>query len=156
MSVTEARVFTLDEIPFVGPAAVCMGVFDGVHRGHQALLNATRQAAEAAGASSVALTFEPHPAEIIKPDTRVARLAPPATVLRRIQALGISRALPIRFDDELRQLSAEDFLTALAHGIELRALVMTPDSAFGRERGGTVERVRETAPAMVSRSRSRS
>ena len=143
MSVTEARAIILGELPFVGPAAVCMGVFDGVHRGHQALLTATRRAAEAAGASSVALVFEPHPAEIIKPGTRVARLAPPAAVLKRIHALGVSRALPIRFDDELRQLSAEDFLTALEPAIELRALVMTPDSAFGRGRGGTVERVRE-------------
>jgi riboflavin kinase/FMN adenylyltransferase len=143
MSVAEARALTLSEIPTVGPAAVCMGVFDGVHRGHEALLTATRQAAEAADASSVALVFEPHPDEVIKPGTRVARLAPPATVLRRIHALGVARALPIRFDDELRQLSAEDFLTALAPGIGLRALVMTPDSAFGRGRGGTVERVRE-------------
>jgi riboflavin kinase/FMN adenylyltransferase len=143
MSVAEARSLTLAEIPQIGPAAVCMGVFDGVHRGHQALLAATQRAAEATGAASAALVFEPHPDEVIKPGTRVARLAPPPVVLRRILALGITQALPIRFDAELRQLTAEEFLAALAPGIELRALVMTPDSAFGRGRGGTVERVRE-------------
>ena len=143
MSLAEARALSLSELPYVGPAALCMGVFDGVHRGHEALLAATRRAAEAAGASSVALVFDPHPDEIIRPGTRLARLAPPAVVLRRILELGVTFALPIRFDDQLRQLAAEDFLAALTPAIALRALVMTPDSAFGRGRGGTLERLRE-------------
>jgi riboflavin kinase/FMN adenylyltransferase len=65
-------------------------------------------------------------------------------VLDRIRGdLGVGHAVPLRFDDELRSRSAEDFIAALAHSIELRGLVMSPESAFGRDRGGTVARMRE-------------
>ena len=142
MSVTTARAMALDQLPEVGPAGVTMGVFDGVHLGHQALLLATRDAARDAGAASVALVFDPHPDEVVKPGTRVTRLTPLSVTVRRIAEIGLDHALPIRFDDELRQLAAEDFLAALAPKISLRRLVMTPESAFGRGRGGTVERMR--------------
>lgn len=130
------------ELPAIGEAAVTMGVFDGVHMGHQALLLATQGAAREAGAASVALVFDPHPDEVVKPGTRVPRLAPLAVTLRRILEVGLDHAIPIRFNDELRQLSAEDFLSSLAPAISLRRLVMTPESAFGRGRGGTLERMR--------------
>jgi riboflavin kinase/FMN adenylyltransferase len=65
-------------------------------------------------------------------------------VLDRIERdEGLDRAIPIRFDDGLRSLAAEEFLAALAPAIELRGLVMSPESAFGRGRGGTLERMRE-------------
>jgi riboflavin kinase/FMN adenylyltransferase len=144
VSIVPDRALGLEEIPDIGPAALCMGVFDGVHRGHQALLQATRRAATAqSGRSSVALVFDPHPDEVVKPGTRVARLTPLAVTLRLLTDLGITDPLPIRFDADLRQLTAEDFLAALAPPITLETLVMTPDSAFGRGRGGTVERMRE-------------
>lgn len=134
---------TLDQLPAVGPAAVCMGVYDGVHRGHRAMLAATREAAGRHGAAAVALVFEPHPDEVLQPGSRVARLAPPAVILRRLEQHGMTHALPIRFDDELRQRSAEEFLAALEPALTLRTLVMSPESAFGRGRGGTVPRMRE-------------
>jgi riboflavin kinase/FMN adenylyltransferase len=115
-----------------------------VHRGHAALLGAACDAAAAAGAAALALVFDPPPDEVLRPGTRVPRLAPLATVLDRIERdEGLDRAVPIRFDDALRQLEAEDFLAALAPAIELRGLVMSPESAFGRGRGGTLDRMRE-------------
>jgi riboflavin kinase/FMN adenylyltransferase len=143
VSVVTARALSLDKVPSIGPAAVSMGVFDGVHRGHQALLTATRDAAIAIGGSPVVLVFEPHPDEVVQPGTRVPRLTPLDATLRRIASLGLAHAVPIRFDDDLRQLAAEDFLAALAPHVEMRALVMTPDSAFGRGRGGTPDHMRE-------------
>jgi riboflavin kinase/FMN adenylyltransferase len=133
----------MEELAPIGSAAVCMGVFDGVHRGHRAMLAATREAAAGGGAASVALVFDPHPDEVLKPGTRVPRLTPLNVTLRRIAEEGISHAVPVRFDDALRELSAEDFLAGLAPAIELRWLVMSPESAFGRGRGGTVERMRQ-------------
>jgi riboflavin kinase/FMN adenylyltransferase len=134
----------LETLPAVGPAAVTLGVFDGVHRGHLALLTATARAAEELGVAGVALVFDPHPDEVLRPGTVVPRLAPPATVLEWIaRDAGIARPVALRFDEELRQRTADEFLAALAPAIQVRALVMTPDAAFGRGRGGTVERMRE-------------
>jgi riboflavin kinase/FMN adenylyltransferase len=134
-------VTSLADLPPIGPAALTMGVFDGVHRGHRVLLAATR---EAAGQdSSVALVFDPHPDELLRPGIRVPRLAPLAVNLRRITGLGVDHALPLRFDEALRALSPEEFLEALAPSIELRALAMTPESAFGKGRAGTLERMRQ-------------
>lgn len=132
------------ELPDIGPAAVSLGVFDGVHRGHRHLLDGLRRAAEEAGAQSVAILFEPHPDEVIR-GTTVPRLAPTAVNAARIVEAGVDHALPLRFDEALRGLAPEEFLDALASAIELRAFVMTPGSAFGRGRAGTVERMRELA-----------
>jgi riboflavin kinase/FMN adenylyltransferase len=132
-----------EDLAPIGPAAVCMGVFDGVHRGHRSMLTATREAAAGGGAASVALVFDPHPDEVLKPGTRVLRLTPPGVTLRRIGEEGISHPMLMRFDDALRELSAEEFLAELEPAIRLRWLVMSPESAFGRGRGGTVERMRQ-------------
>jgi riboflavin kinase / FMN adenylyltransferase len=128
-------------LPAIGPAALCMGVFDGVHRGHRALLGGAVAAAAELGAASVALVFDPHPDEVIHPGAPVPRLAPPEVVVERIRAFGVDHALLIRFDAALRERTAEEFLGDLAPAIALRALVMTPESAFGHGRGGTVERM---------------
>jgi riboflavin kinase/FMN adenylyltransferase len=133
----------MEDLPPIGPAAVCMGVFDGVHRGHRAMLSATREAAAGGGAAAVALVFDPHPDEVLKPGTHVPRLTPLDITLRRIEKEGISNPVTLRFDHALRELSAEDFLAGLAPAIELRWLVMSPESAFGRSRGGTVEHMRQ-------------
>lgn len=132
----------IGQLPQVGPAAVTMGVFDGVHRGHRLLLDTTRAAASDRGVASVALVFEPHPDEVVHPGRQVARLAPLDENLRLIAAAGVDHAIAIRFDDALRALAPEAFLVALERGIQLRSLVMTAASAFGRGRSGTPERMR--------------
>lgn len=136
-----SRALAMNELPAIGPAVVTMGVFDGVHHGHRAILDATRADAAERGVNSVALVFDPPPDEVLRPGTVVPRLAPLAVNLTRIEAAGVDRALPIRFDRQLRELTAEEFLDAMAPAVKLRGLVMTPRSAFGRDRSGTVERM---------------
>ena len=133
------RAMAIHELPGVGEAAVCMGVFDGVHRGHLALVEATVQAARQRGLKAVALVFDPHPDEVVRPGTRVARLAPLHENLRRLTEASIDVAVPLRFDNDLRALTPEEFLLAMAPQIRVRALVMSPESAFGRDRAGTPE-----------------
>jgi riboflavin kinase/FMN adenylyltransferase len=135
------------ELPPIGPAVVCMGVFDGVHRGHRGILGMTRGRADQTGAASVALVFDPHPDEIIRPGTRVPRLCPPDVVRSRVADAGIRHVVPITFDEAVKNLPAEDFLAALAPAMDLQFLVMSPESAFGRGRGGTPERMREHGSA---------
>ena len=129
-------------IPPIGRAVVTLGVFDGVHLGHRHLLHLTAEAARQRRASAVALVFSPHPDEVIRPGTTVPRLLPPETTLERLAGLAI-QAVVIPFDDALRSLTPAEFLDALAPGIELCGITMSPTSAFGRGRAGTPDRVAE-------------
>lgn len=135
-------VHAIGGLPAIGPAALCMGVFDGVHRGHLALARATVTAAERHAATSVALVFEPHPDSVVRPGTVVERLASLDQNLRALADAGIDRPLAVRFDRQLQGLAPDAFLRALQPAIELRALVMTPESAFGRDRAGTPKAMR--------------
>jgi riboflavin kinase / FMN adenylyltransferase len=130
-------------IPDIGPAVITLGVFDGVHRGHRHVIEATVRAAREREAAAVAIVFEPHPTEVIRPGTRVARLLPPDLTRARLAEAGADHVVVVPFDDELRTLPPEDFLDALSPGIQLRGITMTPDSAFGHKRAGTLERVGE-------------
>jgi riboflavin kinase / FMN adenylyltransferase len=139
----DVRPLEIAELPSIGPAVVTLGVFDGVHLGHRAILAATQSLAAERGARSLALVFDPPPGEVLRPGTTVPRLAPPRVSLARIAAAGVDRALPIRFDDALRALPADEFLDALSPAVEVRGLVMSSRSAFGRDRGGTPARMQE-------------
>jgi riboflavin kinase / FMN adenylyltransferase len=143
----EPAVLALDAVSrlSIGPAAVALGVFDGVHRGHQTILAATREAAAARGARPVALVFDPPPIEVIRPDRTLDRLAPLEENLERILQAGV-QPVAITFDPALRELPAETFLDRLAPGIQPVAVVMTPDSAFGKDRAGTPQRLADLGP----------
>ena len=130
-----------DALPHIGPAVVTLGVFDGVHVGHRHLAAATARAADEHRCTSVAIVFSPHPDEVIRPGTVVPRLLPRSLTLERLRASGLDHAVEVRFDDHVRGLAPETFLAGLGPAIELRAVVMSRDSAFGKGRAGTLERV---------------
>lgn len=125
-------------------AAVALGNFDGVHRGHQALIERTSEEARALNAPVVALTFEPHPRRFFVPDTGPFRLTLPPAKLRLLGQYGVQAVLAQRFDEAFAALSPEAFIEdVLLKGLGARHVVCGYDFTFGARRGGNVERLRE-------------
>jgi len=124
--------------------AVALGNFDGVHRGHQALIDRTAEQAKVLNAPVVALTFEPHPRRFFVPDTGPFRLTLPAAKLRLLEQYGVQAVLAQRFDEAFAALSPDAFIDdVLLKGLGARHVVCGYDFTFGNRRGGNVERLRE-------------
>jgi riboflavin kinase/FMN adenylyltransferase len=135
----------LDELPRGLRFVLVVGMFDGVHRGHQLVLRTAVEAAAAESANALALTFDPHPAAVL------GRGAPPLLCdgqekLERMAELGVDITVVCPFDRRFADQPPHDFLARLAHGRQLRAVVMTPETAFGRGRSGTLAAVEQLAP----------
>jgi len=125
---------------------IALGNFDGVHRGHQALLAASVEQARALDAPLVALTFEPHPRRFFVPDTGPFRLTLPPAKVRLLEQCGVQAVLAQRFDPAFAAITAQAFVdSVLLQGLGARHVVCGYDFTFGARRGGNVERLRELA-----------
>jgi riboflavin kinase/FMN adenylyltransferase len=121
-------------------AALAIGNFDGVHRGHQEVLNAAIRIARQEGRRSGAVVFEPHPREFFAPDTPFFRLTPLPLKLELLKALGLDQTFVIAFDQALASLSAEAFAAeVVAKGLGASHVVVGHDFSFGKGRTGTTE-----------------
>lgn len=125
------------------PAAVTIGVFDGVHRGHQHLVGHLLDRARAEGLASVAVTFNPHPRAVLRPGTAITYLTSLEERVELLHGLGLDSVAVLSFTSELSQLSAEDFLALLHEELKMALLVVGPDFALGRGRAGTPEVARD-------------
>src|SRR5437870_13775578 len=96
-------------------AVVAIGNFDGVHRGHRAVIAAALARAKALSRPAAALTFEPHPRRFFRPDGPLFRLTDERAKLRLLAATGLSGAIVLRFDAALASLSAHDFIARVLH-----------------------------------------
>lgn len=96
-----------------GPAALAIGVFDGVHLGHQEVISAAREFSQQHGGSAVVLTFDPHPLAVLRPGKAPRLLCSTAHKLRILASLGIERALVCPFDDAFAQTPARGFIESL-------------------------------------------
>lgn len=133
---------TADALTSVPPAlrggVVVLGNFDGVHRGHQAVITAAAEVARAANAPLVVLTFEPHPRTFFRPAEPVFRLTPAPVKARLVRALGAAGMVVLPFDAALAALDAEAFVDrVLIAGLGARHVVAGFDFHFGKGRGGT-------------------
>ncbi len=123
---------------------VALGNFDGVHRGHQALLAHAAERAKALGAPLVALTFEPHPRRFFVADTGPFRLTLPPAKTRLLGENGVRAVLAQRFDEAFAALAPDSFVDeVLRQGLGARHVVCGYDFTFGARRIGNVERLRE-------------
>lgn len=119
-------------------AVVALGNFDGVHRGHRAVIGAAQQQAGALGRPSAVLTFEPHPRQLFQPDEPTFRLTPFRTKARHIEALGVDLLFVLDFDRRLAAMSADAFITrVLVDGLQAAHVVVGYDFLFGRGRAGS-------------------
>ena len=118
------------------PVALTIGNFDGVHLGHQALLNELRAAGQARGLQTAVVIFEPHPREFFTPQQAPARLTSLREKLELFAALGIDRVHICRFNERFTQMSAANFINALHEKLSARFVLIGDDFRFGSGRGG--------------------
>ncbi|MCZ7594533.1 MAG: bifunctional riboflavin kinase/FAD synthetase [Hyphomicrobium sp.] len=127
-------------------AALAIGNFDGVHRGHQALLRAAVAIGRELGAPAGALIFEPHPREFFHPEEPHFHLTPLPQKLDLFEHAGLNLAVVLPFDVKLASLSADDFVSRIIVGaLAARHVIIGHDFFFGRNRGGTPETMQAAA-----------
>lgn len=127
-----------------GPSVVTIGVFDGVHRGHQAVLSAVRQKAGDMDATAVAITFDPHPVAVLAPDKAPKRLT---TIERRVELLHAHGADDVRvlaFSAEMSAWTPEEFIQrVVVEQLGCRHLIVGENFRFGKRAAGSVDTLRE-------------
>lgn len=118
-------------------AVVALGNFDGVHRGHQALIGKVRAIADDAGAKLVAVVFEPYPREFFRPDAEPFRLTPFRAKSRLLSALGVDILIELHFDAAMAATQAPDFVAEiLVKEMAVSHVVVGEDFRFGKGRSG--------------------
>jgi riboflavin kinase/FMN adenylyltransferase len=139
----------ITDLPPLARSVVTVGKFDGVHRGHQALLRATVEGAREHQATAVALTFDRAPVELLRPGTEVRFLTTLPQRLALIEALGLDAAVIIHLTPEFLRLTPEEFIgEVLVRRLGTLAIAASESFRFGREAAGTVETL-QTAGAQL-------
>jgi riboflavin kinase/FMN adenylyltransferase len=129
-------------------AVLAMGNFDGLHKGHAALIGVARDRARAAGLPAALLTFEPHPRSVFMPDGEPFRLTPFRVKEREIARLGVDLLFVQHFDLGFARKSAESFVAEVLVGaVGATHIVVGHDCTFGNRRRGTPEMLREAGAA---------
>lgn len=138
------RLDGLDSVPApLKGAMVAIGSFDGVHRGHQAVLDRMMTQARARGVPAVMLTFEPHPRDVFAPAPFMFRLSPPDIKARLCAALGLDGIVLMPFSRDLSMVEAEDFVSRfLVKALRVSGVVVGADFHFGHNRRGTPDFLR--------------
>lgn len=131
--------FGLDHLHAEWPhALVCIGTFDGVHLGHQAVIRRSIAKARALGVPCVLVTFDRHPAAILAPERAPLAIGSIEGNLAEFEALGVDIALVLPFTRDLANTSADDFLEVVLRGrVGAKSIVIGHDFAFGHDRVGT-------------------
>ena len=135
----ENPVHAISELSSVpGPVFLAIGVFDGVHLGHRAVIQRALDDARTAGGSAVVATFDPHPARILRPGKAPRLLTSTAHKLRIVRGLGVDHLLVLPFTREFAATDPADFVRALASACSLREVCVGHEWAFGKNRAGNL------------------
>jgi riboflavin kinase/FMN adenylyltransferase len=125
---------------FPGPLFLAIGVFDGVHLGHQAVISTSAEHARAANGTPVVVTFDPHPEKILRPEKAPHLLTATPHKIALIRALGVRHLLIITFNQQFAATEPEDFVQQLVQQSKpLREICVGHEWSFGRNRRGNLE-----------------
>ena len=131
------------------PCVVTLGNFDGVHRGHRAVLAALAEAGHRLDLPSVAITFSPHPVAVLRPAEAPALITPLSQRDDLLADTGIDGLLVLDFTTEFAQQSPEEFVRAvLVDGLDARCVVVGKDTRFGYRNSGDITTLRELGEAL--------
>jgi riboflavin kinase/FMN adenylyltransferase len=122
---------------------VSIGVFDGLHVGHQTLLRELVSQARAGGLLSVVITFKRHPMALLEPGETVPALTSLSERIRLIRAMGVDIVVTLTFSQELADLGAQPFVLLLEHYLKMKGMILGWDFALGRHREGSLEALHE-------------
>src|SRR5438132_7522023 len=123
-----------------GPLFLAIGVFDGVHLGHQAVISTSAEHAQAANGTPVVLTFDPHPEKVLRPEAAPHLLTATSHKIALVRDLGMAHLLIITFDKQFAATEPEDFVQQLAqHSKPLREICVGHEWSFGKNRRGNLE-----------------
>jgi riboflavin kinase/FMN adenylyltransferase len=132
-----------------GGTAVTIGAYDGVHLGHRAVIQEVRKRAEQLGCPTAVVTFDRHPATVVRPESAPRLLTDLDQRLELLADAGVDLTVVIHFDRERSQESAEDFVVEVLGGcLRARLVVVGEDFHFGRQRGGNVELLQRLGPEL--------
>lgn len=130
-----------------GPTAFTIGNFDGVHLGHEAMLDELTRASRRLGVPACVLTFEPHPREFFAPDKAPTRLTSLREKLELLAGCGVDRVHICRFNYAFAQIAADEFIDRiLVRGLGARWVLVGDDFRFGARRAGDFVMLKQVAP----------
>jgi riboflavin kinase/FMN adenylyltransferase len=136
----------ISELGEIKNAVVTVGTFDGIHRGHQKLITETCRRAIAAGGESVVITFNPHPRQVLQPESGVKTINTLDEKIEVFSKMCVKHLLIIPFTKEFSTTSSEDFLRKyIVEPFDLKTIVIGYDHHFGRDRQGNLDFLKEMA-----------
>src|SRR5438105_12003106 len=126
--------------PLPGPLFLAIGVFDGVHLGHQAVISTSAEHARAESGTPVVVTFDPHPEKVLRPERAPHLLTATEHKVQLVRALGVGQLLIVRFDKQFAATEPEDFVEQLvSHSKPLREICVGHEWSFGKNRRGNLD-----------------
>jgi len=126
-----------------GPVHLAIGVFDGVHLGHRALIAHLVRGAREQQASAVAATFDPLPIQVLAPGAPASGLSDMSERVKLLREAGADAVVVFRFDEAFARLSADEFVDRVRGACDIRRIVVGPDFHFGRRAEGDCDKLRD-------------
>src|SRR6266699_123294 len=138
-----------DNAEITRPTVLTLGVFDGLHLGHQLIMKTVVERARAVGAVPTVITFEPHPREVLHPESAPPLLQTFDQKIEALGVLGIEQTIVIHFDKSFAQIRAQDFLRdAVVDRLHAKEVYLGCGFAFGHDREGNIDLLRSVSQSL--------